>query len=300
VSGAPQAAGNAAGLLAIAAAAVLWGLLGPTARVVLQAGVTPLELAFWRAALAALLFGAHAAGRGGPGLARRDAPAVLLLGVAGVAVFYASYLMAVRTGGAALAAVLLYTAPAWVAVGGRLWLDEPVTRHGAATIVLGIAGVALVATAGSATVAITPPAVAWGLLAGLTYALYYLLGRRLFVRHRAELVLAAALAVGAVVLLPFVRFAPKSPLAWAAIVGIAVVPTYLAYLLYAWGLRRVAAARAATVATLEPVVAVAAAWVAWGEVLRPAAYVGAALVVLAVVASAAAPRDAAPARAPAP
>lgn len=287
---APRHVTTTTGLLAIATAAALWGLLGPTARLVLREGTSPLELAFWRAALAALLFGAHVLARGtrrdpahASRLARADVPAVLLLGAGGVAVFYAAYLMAVRTGGAALAAVLLYTAPAWVALGAHFWLDEPLSRRTAAAVALSVGGVALVSMAGSASAAISPAAIAWGLLSGITYALYYLLGRRLFARYPAELVLAAALAVGALALLPFVRFAPKSATAWTAIVAIAVVPTYVAYLVYAAGLRRVPAARAATVATMEPVVAVVVSWLAWGEVLAPGAYVGAMAVLAGVL-----------------
>lgn len=41
---------------------------------------------------------------------------VVLFSVTGVTLFYGSYQMAIRTGGAAVASVLLYTAPAWGAL----------------------------------------------------------------------------------------------------------------------------------------------------------------------------------------
>ena len=56
------------------------------------------------------------------------------------------------------------------------------------------------------------------------------------------------------------------------------MPTYLAYLVYGLGLRRLPATRASTVATLEPVVAAALAYLVWGEALRPLGYAGAVLV----------------------
>jgi DME family drug/metabolite transporter len=62
-----------------------------------------------------------------------------------------------------------------------------------------------------------------------------------------------------------------------------VVPTYGAYLLYSFGLTRVEATRAATVATLEPVAAAALAYVVWGEALRGLGYLGAALVLAGVL-----------------
>src|SRR5687768_3969976 len=109
-------------------AAVLWGLLGPASYVALRDGVAPLEIAFWRAALAAPLFAAHAVAAGGGRAAfraaRGDLPALAAFGVVGVSVFYGAYQLAVREGGAALAAVLLYTAPAWVALLARGVLGE--------------------------------------------------------------------------------------------------------------------------------------------------------------------------------
>jgi DME family drug/metabolite transporter len=80
-----------------------------------------------------------------------------------------------------------------------------------------------------------------------------------------------------------VTFAPKDGATWATLLFIAVVPTYLAYLVYGEGLRRVEATRAATVATLEPVVAASLAVAVWGEALRPLGYAGGGLVLAGVL-----------------
>ena len=72
------------------------------------------------------------------------------------------------------------------------------------------------------------------------------------------------------------------------------MPTYGAYLLYSFGLARIEATRAATVATLEPVAAAALAYLVWGEALRGVGYFGATLVLagVLVVATERAPREA--------
>ena len=70
---------------------------------------------------------------------------------------------------------------------------------------------------------------------------------------------------------------------WLVLLFVAVVPTYGAYLLYGLGLTRVEATRAATVATVEPVAAAVLAYLVWGEALRGAGYVGAALVLAGVL-----------------
>jgi drug/metabolite transporter, DME family len=266
------------GYLLVAGAALLWGSLGPVARIALEAGVAPLELAFWRATIAGGCFALHAAARGRMRVSRRDVPGLLLFALLGVTIFYWSYLRAVEIGGAALAAVLLYTAPAWVALAAGLWLGERLDHRTFAALALTLAGVALVALGGGQGSRVTPAGVAWGLVAGVAYAAYYLFGKRWFARYDAPTLFLYALPLGALALLPAVRFAPKGAAAWSAIVFIAIVPTYIAYLLYAHGLRRIEATRAATVATLEPVVAGALAWMLWRERLGIAGVLGGALV----------------------
>lgn len=274
-------------LLFILAAAFLWATIGPVARFALRSGIDPLEISFWRAAIAGALFAAHAIARRRTAVARADLPAVVAFAIVGITLFYWSFFRAVQAGGAALAAILLYTAPAWVAVAAALWLGERITPRKALAVALTLAGVVLVALgSGSpdgAGVAVTPGAVTWGLVAGFAYAAHYLFGKRYFPRYDAATLFAWAVPLGALMLLPLVPFAPKSPADWAVLLFIAVVPTYVSYLLYGIGLRRIEATRAATVATLEPVAAALLAFLVWGEALRGAAYAGAALVLLGVL-----------------
>ena len=274
----------------IIAAALLWATIGPAARFALRAGVQPLEISFWRAAIGGLLFVLHAAVRGRLRIARRDLPAVGGFALLGVTIFYWSYFRAVQLGGAALAAILLYTAPAWVALAAALWLGERLTMRKSLAIALTLTGIALVALGsgssglGNASHSATrATALAWGLLAGLAYAAYYLFGKRYFARYEASTLFAYALPLGAALLLPAVTFAPKSTEDWLVLLFLGVVPTYGAYLFYSVGLARVEATRAATVATLEPVAAAALAYAVWGETLRGLGYVGAALVVAGVL-----------------
>ena len=228
--------------------------------------------------------------RGRLRIARRDLPAVGGFALFGVTIFYWSYFRAVELGGAAIAAILLYTAPAWVAIAAALWLGERLTVRKSAAVALTLAGIALVAygsasgtTAGAGSATSRGWALAWGLVAGLAYAGYYLFGKRYFARYEASTLFAWALPAGAALLLPAVRFAPKSATEWLVLVYLAVVPTYGAYLLYSFALARVEATRAATVATLEPVAAAALAYVVWGEALRAGGYAGAALVLAGVL-----------------
>ena len=272
------------GYVFVLLAALLWGLIGPVSQVALRDGVDPLEIAFWRAVIAGACFGAHALVARKTHLARRDAPAVALFGVVGVSLLYASVFLAVRHGGSALASVLLYTAPVWVAILSTVFLGERMTARKAAAVLLAVAGVAGISlTTGGGGVRLGPAALFWGLVSGGAYALYYLFGKPFYARYSAVTLFLYALPVGALGLLPLVSFSPKTPAAWGAIVFLAVVPTYASYLLYSTGLMRVEASRAATVASVEPVVAAVAAYLAWGERLSLLGYLFAALVIFAVL-----------------
>lgn len=278
----------------VVAAALLWATLGPVARFLLRAGLDPLEVSFWRATIAGALFALHVLIRRQRRIASADVPAVAGFAIIGVTVFYLAFFRAVEIGGAAIAAILLYTAPAWVAIAAALWLGEQLTARKVLAIALTIAGVALVAAGSGDAMGVTvpPAAVLWGLLSGLAYAVYYVFGKRYFARYSPAMVFAYAMPMGAAALLPTVAFTHKPPWAWAMLVFIAAVPTYGAYLLYAAGLARVEATRAATVATVEPIVAALLAYAIWEESLRPLAYAGGLLVVLGVVVTTLAPDQA--------
>src|SRR5512134_2796339 len=128
----------------IATAACLWALIGVLGTEVIRLGVDPLEVAFWRALLGGALFAIHA------GLTRarppggRDLALTVGFGVVGVSVFFAAYQVAVRHGGASLASVLLYTAPAFVAVLSVPVLGERLRRRDVIAVATSVTGVAVV------------------------------------------------------------------------------------------------------------------------------------------------------------
>ncbi|WP_034409304.1 DMT family transporter [Deinococcus murrayi] len=260
-------------------AAVLWGLLGILGKGAQEAGVGALEVAFWRAALGGVLFALHAGLTRAPLPRGRDLGVTALFGLVGVSVFYGAYQLAVRTGGASLAAVLLYTAPAFVALLGWGLLRERLGAREALAVAGTLGGVALISLGGGGGVTVTGAALGWGLLSGLTYSLYYLYGKAFFGRYAPTALYAVALPVGALGLLPFVTFGTATLAAWGSLVAIAVLSTYLAYLAYSAGLRHLPATRASVIASLEPVVAAVLAALIFGERLSALALAGAALVV---------------------
>ncbi|WP_028316329.1 DMT family transporter [Desulfatibacillum aliphaticivorans] len=270
------------GYLYIAAAAMLWGMLGPFSRLALSEGLQPMEIAFWRATLAWGFFAAHAAATRTLRMSVRDFPMTALFALVGVTAFYGSYQIAIRAGGAAMAAVLLYTAPAWVCVIARFTFKERFTRPKILALAFTLIGVACVA-GGGGSIQVTWSGVLFGLTAGFCYSLYYIIGKYFSDKYTAPNLFLYMLPMGAITLLPWVEFSHKSPTAWTALFCIAALCTYAAYFLYYIGLKHLEASRAAITATIEPVVAAVVAFFWWGESFGLTAYAGSALILSSVL-----------------
>ena len=272
----------------IIAAASCWAFIGIFSSIAFAQGLGPMEVAFWRALIAWFCFGTQALILGQTRLERRDIPLLGFFGVFGIFLFYVSYQYAVKTGGAALAAVLLYTAPAWVVVCSFFIFRERLSGYKVLAVVLVVAGVYLISrsgggNAGSDVSSLGLLAIGSGLIAGLCYSLYYTVGKYFSGRYSSANLFLYVLPIGIVCILPFVDFAPKNAVAWGALIAVSIASTYLANCFYYQGVKYLEAGRASIVATIEPVVATAAAYVILGESLSLLGYLGAAVIITAVI-----------------
>jgi DME family drug/metabolite transporter len=271
------------GYLFVILAAFCWGGIGPVSRYAFSQGMAPLEVAFWRALFGWIVFGLHAVKMKQTRVKRRDLPWVLAFGLWGVSLFYASYLLAIEQGGAALAAVLLYTAPLWVAILARIFLGEKLTPLKILCVFLGMGGVAAVALGSGQTAGVPVGALGWGLLSGFLYGVYYIFGKRFLRSYATPTLFLYALPVGMLGLAPFIRIEFPPAGALLAVLFLALISTFAAYSLNYAGLKRLESSRAATIATIEPVIAGAAAWVWWGETFSVWGYLGSGLILLGVL-----------------
>ncbi|WP_460032922.1 DMT family transporter [Megalodesulfovibrio paquesii] len=269
--------------LCIITAALLWGCIGPLAKVAMSDGMQPAEIAFYRILFGWLLFGGEAVLRRRTHVAGRDLPLVLGFGVCGVAGLFGLYMKAVEAGGAALASVLLYTAPAWVALLSRLLLGELLTGRTLVAVgltILGVTGVSFGADASSSSISLA--ALLFGLGSGLSYALYYIVGKLFQGRYQTSTLFLYAMPAGLAVLVWFVPFTSLPATGLAACLSLAVLSTYGAYRVYYIGLAQMPATRAAVLATLEPVFSAGLAYAMFGEQFSWLGYLGGALILAAV------------------
>jgi DME family drug/metabolite transporter len=274
------------GYIFIILAASCWGFIGIFSSLAFAEGVGPMEVAFWRAIIAWLLFGSQAIVRKETHLVKKDMLLLTVFGFLGISLFYISYQYAVKTGGAAFASVLLYTAPAWVVVCSYFIYKEKLNANKIVAVLLVIAGVFLISRTGGNSNAGTTlglVAILSGLMSGFCYSLYYTIGKYFSSRYSSANLFLYVLPIGAVGILPFVEFSHKSPVAWAALIAVALVSTFIANHCYYLGLKHLEAGKASIVATLEPVVAAVAAYIILGEYFTGLGYVGAAMIIGAVI-----------------
>ena len=276
------------GLAAIAVAATLFALAGAVAANLFDAGVTPVELAQVRAAVAfvgLLLVPAARRGRGG-GLVSR----VVLLHGTSLALVTVSYYIALDHLTVAVAIVFQYTGPAmvvsWTAIRARQWPSLRILL----CLVLAVAGAALISEIASGRLgSLNLVGVAAGLASAVLFASMSILSEisaDVFGPLGATL-RAWGVAVGLWALYGLAVRWPERALdleLLPQVLFVSIFGTLAAFLLYVWGIERVRAERASIALTLEPVVAVAVAWVWLAQSLSAVQMAGAALVITAVVA----------------
>lgn len=270
----------------ILSAALCWGFIGIFSSLAFSQGLGPMEVAFWRAVITWLFFGTQAIFQRETSIAKKDFPLLAIFAFLGICLFYISYQYAVKMAGAALASVLLYTAPAWVVICSFFIYKERLTLLKIAAVVMVITGVFMISRSGGniqAQGSLSLYAIIAGLTSGFCYSLYYTIGKFFSSRYSSANLFLWLMPLGAIGILPFVSFVHKTPIAWAALIGVAFISTFLANACYYQGLRHLESGRASIVATMEPVVAAITAYIFLGEYFSFTGYIGAGIIVLAVV-----------------
>ncbi len=272
------------GYIYIFIAAVLWACIGPVAKVAFAEGMNPLEVAFWRAAFAGVGFTAHSFIQKQYSLRPRDLSGVIAFAFFCIAVFFCSYQVAVEQSGAALASVLLYTAPAWVVVLARLFLNEQLTWLRCFSVALSILGAVSVAfgAEGGQQVSASILGIGCGILCGFSYGTNYIFVKKFLQTYPGSTIFMYATPFALVFMAPFVPFSVPTPKAAAALIFLGVFSTYVPYLLYYRSLENIDASKVAIVATLEPVLAAVMAFIFWSERFSLLGYVGGILILCSV------------------
>ena len=217
-----------------------------------------------------------------PGL-RRYARSYLLLGSVTIALPFTLYAFASMHAPASLLSIVNATAPIFGLTWSAAFGDERITPRKAAGLVLGMAGVALIAQPSGIAMG---PQLGWAIAAALgaccAYGATGVLVKRLSEGASARGMAAGNQLAAALVLLPLLLVmppnAPPSALVIANVLGLALLASGVAFVLYFRLIADVGATRALTVTYLIPLFGVFWGWLFLGEALPASALGGGALI----------------------
>lgn len=126
-------------------------------------------------------------------------------------------------------------------------------------------------------------------LAGVAFASFTVLGKRLSVRHDSITVNSIGYIAGALALAPVIfwqarhfTFARISAGAWAGLIYTALFPSVVCYLIYFYALTRIAASRVSAFSYLQPVIATLLAVILLGESITVTLLAGGAVILAGV------------------
>lgn len=281
------------GLLQVMLAAVLWGTVGVTTKsLYVISDANPLSVGFFRLVFSVpvLAVACWLTLRRRAFVVRgRDFALMALIG-AMMALYQVCYFGAIQRVGVSIAVlVTLCTAPVIVALLSATFLRERLTWPMLAALVCALMGTALLIDLqpGSATAddALIGVLLALGSAAG--YAVIALLSRALAGRYHPLQSTSIGFAVGAVLLLllalPTGFVASYSAAAWLQLLYLGVAPTALAYFVFFTGMKHTSATVASIVTLIEPLTATILAALLFGERLGPTGWMGALLLIGAML-----------------
>ncbi len=275
------------GYLRIVTAATVWGSI---ALLVRATEAHPAVIVFWRVLFAALAIGAYLAWRGRLGELLTLSPR-LRLAIAGMgallALNWVLFLAALTLTKVAVAVLLGYLGPVFVAVLAPLVARRPFDRRIVAPLALALLGTAVIVGPQDLSLDDGRHLLGAGLAvaSSVTYAFLIVFVKRLLKGVPASTYMLGEYLAAAVLLLPaaLLLAGPASAVEWGALATLGVVHTAFTGALFLTGLRLVPADRAAIITYAEPVSAVAFAALFLGERATATTLLGGALVVTAGV-----------------
>lgn len=293
--------GRLLGILALVGTSIVWGTTGTAAT--LAPGVGPLAIGSAALGVGGLLQAVVAMPQLQAATSElKENRATVIVGALALWIYPLAFYSSMHFAGVAVGSVIsLATAPLFSGLLEWVIDRRPLGSWWVVAASLGVVGAVLLASsdlrvesAGGASMAL---GIGLGLVAAATYATYSWAAKDLMNRGVSRAAaMGSIFGLGGLALIPvlLVTGAPivASREAFAVAAYMALIPMFLGYLMFGYGLTKVPASTATTITLVEPAVAaVLAVWFV-GERLTPTGWVGIALfaLVLAIVSVAPPPR----------
>ncbi len=275
------------GAVCLFAAAAIWGGMYVVSKYVLDY-IPPMTLLAVRLVIGgAVLLLVMVASRT-PWVGVRDLPRMALLGLVGFGISLAAQFIGTRLSSASHGAVITSVTPVFILIFAATLLKERITWAKVAAVGIATAGVLLVVEQPGGF-RIEAQAF-WGdvllLLAGITWALYTVLGRLAADRYPPVTVTTYATLTGILWVLPVIpvelsglTWRPLPPAVWWGTLYLGVVSTALAFYLWNKGFTLMDAATGSLFFFAQPVVGVVLGWLLLGESLTARFLLGSGVII---------------------
>ncbi|MBU9711447.1 DMT family transporter [Bacillus tamaricis] len=243
--------------------AALWGTIGLFVQGLYDLGFSPIEVVTIRVTVAfvALMLYVLIKNKDALIIKWRHLPFFLGTGICSIVFFNWAYFTAIQEMNLSIAAVLLYTGPAFVTILSRIFFKELFTPQKMVALFTTFLGCILVIQLFPLNTAnLSLYGILVGLGSGFGYALYSIFGKVALSSYSSLTTTTYTFLVATVALLPTSGLAGKGMAPWNMdalwiSLGLGVIPTVFAYLLYTRGLHQVESSKASIASTIEPVVA---------------------------------------------
>lgn len=283
------------GHVAILLAAFLWGTTGTVATFAPQ--INPLAIGAFAMGIGGLLQALVAARKLKQDLPRLlELKKILLVGTMAIVVYPLAFYSSMRFAGVAIGTVISIATAPFMAAGLECLFGKKsaITSRWLSSAALGVMGIALLAYAEPAVVdnerqdALKYLGILLGCVAGFTYALYSWVAKTVIEAGvQSESAMGSLFGLGAVFLIPSLLFTGEHLFSSVTHVAVAcymaLVPMFIGYLAFGFGLRSVPASHATLLTLFEPVVAaLLAVWIV-GEVITLPGWVGVTFIAVCLV-----------------
>jgi len=267
-------------------AALFWGIIGLFVKKLIDLGLTPMEIVAVRVMFSSLFLFIYGliSKRKEMKVALKDMHLFIGTGILSIAFFNWAYFTAIDMISLSVAVILLYTAPAFVMIMSVLFLKEKLSASKVLLLCMTLLGCFLV-TGLNSDMLVGGDLIGYliGLASGFGYALYSIFGKFAVKKYTSYTISFYTFLVATIALVPMTEIWTIFPVimnieTMLNIIGLSLISTVFAFLLYTKGLQGIESSKASILATVEPLAAMVIGIVIFQEIITGVQLLGGALI----------------------
>lgn len=270
----------------VIAASLCWGIIGIFTRSLYNAGVSSLQMTFWRSVLTAGIMIVICLIKDKKLLKLQNIKDIWFFigtGIGSIVFFNACYFSAMQYLPLSAACVLLYTAPAMVVIMSRIFFKETIVGRKIFALIISFAGCVFMTGLLSGG-QVTGKGIVLGLCSGFGYSLYSVIGSAALKKYKPFTMITYTFIVAAICLIPVgIKGNIPEGQNLKNIILMGLISTLAPYILYTKGLEFLEAGKASIMAFFEPVMATVIGVIVFKEFLTITNLLGIILIFISIV-----------------